>query len=187
MKKILLLLPAFCFFILTLTACGKDDSKAAYPSYIIMSGTDNGFVAASRAYFSVDDKEISKITEKRYEKLLYADKPEYEIVMLGSYTFDVTANESDPGKWDYTEQKYGDDPYDTDSVIKDLKMMGEEFTGNGYVLVNVFDDYRIVEFDLYEGDRITEKHFGLFIKDEMIMLPEGMKLDQLRKIHRLKE
>ena len=72
---------------LCLTSCGKDTTS---PDYLLEGARDNGFVAAYRAYFAIDDNNITKISKKKYENFIYYDKIDnYDPVPKTYYRFEA--------------------------------------------------------------------------------------------------
>ena len=104
-----------------LTSCSANES---YPEYLIEGARDNGFVASYRAYFAIENGSVNKISKTKYDNLIYKDNDDhYKVVPKEYYSFEVNAETNDPSEWEYEAHNSGDDVYDTDVLVEQLKVM----------------------------------------------------------------
>ncbi len=157
--------------------------KRTEPEYLIMAGLDNGFVAAYRAYFSLTGSDMTKISGRKYDKLRLGNK-NYERIEESVFTFDVTAEKLDPDTWIYERNKYIEEIYDEQVLIKDLKDMGILYTGKLYIVVTTFDDYRLIQVDSLDGSSIADSSYAAFKGDERLELGKRTELHSIRAIYR---
>jgi hypothetical protein len=181
MKKIILTV-IFLAGCLGLSACGQ--GKPA--DYLIKAGADNGFTAASRSYFAIDGNNISKISKRIYEKNTLGSQSLYERIHPETYQFDIDAPDTDPENWIYTENEFDSAKYDTAALKSDLKQMGANYSGSIYLLINVFDSYRIIEVHEMNGNVVTKEVYAIFNGTELLDTPQNTDLSSLREFYRLK-
>ena len=201
MKKIVYVLTLASVLCLALASCvsvgsgsGSSSSSGAgassgtgkEPAYLIRAKSDNGFVAAYRAYFAVDGNSVSEISQRRYEDLTLGSGSAYQAITAKTYSFDVSARSSDPLEWQYTQNEYDDKKYDTQLLIWDLKQMKLPYTGTLYVLVKTFDDYRVVLVAEMDGNSVIDESYAMFRDEDRLALPKGAKLYGLSDFYRHK-
>ena len=201
MKKIVYVLTLASVLCLALASCvsvgsgsGSSSSSGAgassgtgkEPAYLIRAKSDNGFVAAYRAYFAVDGNSVSEISQRRYEDLTLGSGSAYQAITARTYSFDVSARSSDPLEWQYTQNEYDDKKYDTQLLIWDLKQMKLPYTGTLYVLVKTFDDYRVVLVAEMDGNSVIDESYAMFRDEDRLALPKGAKLYGLSDFYRHK-
>ena len=170
----------------TSSGASEDKKKAVEPAYLIRAKSDNGFVAAYRAYFAVDGNSVSEISQRRYEDLTLGSGSAYQTITARSYAFDVTTRGSDPLEWQYKQNEYDDKKYDTQLLIWDLKQMKLPYTGTLYVLVKTFDDYRALLVAQMDGNSVLDESYAVFRDEDRLALPKGAKLYGLSDFYRHK-
>ena len=181
MKKIILtvILLAGC---LGFTACGQ--GKPA--DYLIKTGEDSGFTAASRAYFALEGKAVTKTNKRNFEKNTLGSGSLYERIEPVTYQFDIDAPDSDPANWVYNENEYDSAKYDTDVLKNDIKQAGISCTGTIYLLITAFDEYKILEIHEMNGSVAVSENYAVFKGTELLSLPKNADLSSIREIYRLK-
>lgn len=160
---------------------------APKPDYVIEGARDNGFVAAYRAYTALTDESAKKIPGFRFENLVYSNVDvEYEHVNFDFHTYKGKAETTDPDTWEIEHNQYDEEWFDIPSVIESLKKMDLSYTGDVYIIVTEFDDYRIVQVESLGDDNSTilDESFALFRNGSRIELPENVKLDSIRTIYK---
>ncbi|MBQ3800435.1 MAG: hypothetical protein II837_09095 [Treponema sp.] len=203
MKRTVCFIGLVCALCLALASCASSgagasagsgsssgtEAKAAAgkgPEYLIMAKSDNGFVAAYRAYFALDGNSITEISSRKYEDLTLGSDTDYEVIRHRTYAFDVTTRGSDPLEWQYKQNEYDDKKYDTQLLIWDLKQMKLPYTGTLYVLVTSFDDYRVILVANMDGNSVLDESYAMFRDEERLALPKGAKLYGLSSFHKRK-
>ncbi len=160
---------------------------APKPDYLLEGARDNGFVAAYRAYTGISGDKVKKIPGFRFENLVYLNKDvEYDHVSYEFHTYHGKAKTADPDTWEIEQNQYDEEFFDIPSVVESIKQMGLSYTGNVYILVTEFDDYRIVQVESLGDDNSTilDESFALFRNGSRIDLPENVKLDSIRTIYK---
>lgn len=164
----------------------EEKKKAAEPAYLIRAKSDNGFVAAYRAYFALDGSSLREISQRSYEDLTLGSGSAYQAITARTYSFDVSARGNDPLEWQYTQNEYDDKKHDTQLLIWDLKQMKLPYTGTLYVLVKTFDDYRVVLVAQMDGNSVLDESYAMFRDEDRLDLPKGAKLYGLSDFYRHK-
>lgn len=195
MKKMISVLTLACALCLVLASCVSSGSGSGSstgsgagkePAYLIRAKSDNGFVAAYRAYFAVDGNVVSEVSQRRYEDLTLGSGSSYQAITARSYAFDVSARGGDPLEWQYTQNEYDDKKYDVQLLIWDLKQMKLPYTGTLYVLVKTFDDYRALLVAQMDGNSVLDESYAVFRDEDRLALPKGAKLYGLSDFYRHK-
>ena len=164
-----------------LASCSKEQ-----PDYLIKGARDNGFVPAYRAYFTLTDGNIKKVSENKFDSFIHSDKIDHEYLGYGEiHTFDAVAVSADPSEWEYEQNKFDDVIYDTDILIQRLKNMELDYTGDVYIIITEFDDYSIIQADSLNGNTVLNTHFALFKDGEKLDLPKGIDLSSINEIYRM--
>ena len=160
---------------------------APKPEYLIEGARDNGFVPAYRAYTAISGDHAKKIPSFRFDNLVYINKDaEYSHVRFEFHTYEGRAESTDPDTWVLEKNKYDKESFEIPSVIESLKQMDLTYTGDVYILVTEFDDYRIVQAEsLGEYSTILDESFALFKNGEKLRLPDNVRLDSIRTIYKL--
>jgi hypothetical protein len=153
---------------------------------LIRARNDSGFVIAYQAHFAVDGDSIVEISSHRYEDLTLGGDSRYERINARTCAFDVDATGGDPAAWSYTQNVYDTDRYDLQLLIGDLKRMDLPYSGSLYVLVTVFDEYRIVDVAALDGNAVLDESYAMVHGGRQMDLPKGIRLDSLRNFYRHK-
>lgn len=161
-------------------------SRAGKPEYVIKAKRDVGFVSAYQAYFAVDGTIISKITASRFDDLTLGDNSLYAVTATETYAFDVQAKGTNPALWTYEQNEYDAQPYDLKLLRSDLKRMQLSYTGTLYVLITVFDDYRIVQVANLDGNVLIDDSYALFKDDIQLTIPRDSKLCDIWRVYKRK-
>ena len=175
MKRIMMI-SVILAFLVSLTSCGTK-----YYSFVVMAGSDNGFTAASRSYIGIDGTHVSKITKRQYEKLTLGNMP-YASAGQKTYTFDATAPDSDPANWTIVENQYDTDVYDIQALTDDLKAMGVSYTGDVYICLTTFGNYRIIHVANLVNNAVTGETTSMFMDNVMLTIPQGVELYEIREV-----
>ncbi len=161
-------------------------SRAGKPEYVIKAKRDVGFVSAYQAHFAVDGNIISKITASRFDDLTLGDSSLYTVAATDTYSFDVQAKGSNPALWTYEQSEYEAQQYDLKLLRSDLKRMQLSYTGTLYVLITVFDDYRIVQVANLDGNVLIDDSYALFRDDVQLTIPRDSKLCDIWRVYKRK-
>ncbi len=181
--KILKMISVVSTMLVVLTACGVNSSK---PEYLLEGARDNGFIAAYRAYYAINDDTVKKISKRKYEKYVYREKA-YEHQGTTYYSINTTATSKDISAWEFEQNQYDDKTYDKQTLIDQLGAMGIEYEGKMYILVTVFDDYEIYEVkSLGENDMILDSKYAVFHNGNMLTMEGDPDLSSIRSIYRYK-
>ena len=173
-----------------LMSCGDNGTE---PDYLLEGARDNGFVPAYRAYFAIENENISTISKSKYEKYIYHGEDKYDYVPMVHYSFDAFAKTVNPSEWEYEYDS--DSMYDIDTLVTYLSEMktgyfstpsalGEDEVD---ILVTEFDDYTIVEATLLDyQNTVKDSKYAIFHNGNMLTTVEDLDLSSIRSIHRYK-
>ncbi|MBO7403258.1 MAG: hypothetical protein J6U10_09740 [Lachnospiraceae bacterium] len=162
---------------LLLTACGTKNYD-----FVIMAGSDNGFVAASREYIAIDGTNVVKINKRTYEKLTLGNTSVYANASPELFSFDANATTSDPATWTITQNAYSKTEYDVAALADDIKAMGVTYVGDVYIVVTKFGDHRIIEVSNLNGSVVLDTTYAIFAKDVLLNMPKGLDLHGIREV-----
>ena len=187
--KFILLLSLLSITCLCLMACGKDYSDEVYPEYLLEGARDNGFVASYRAYFAIENGNVNKISETKYDNLIYKDSDDhYEIVPEEYYSFEINAKTNNPSDWKYEQNRNNDKMYDTEILKNQLLDMNVSFWGNIYIHITKFDEYILIEVvNMNENNAILDSKYAIFYNNEMLQMENDIDLSSIRKIYKYNE
>ncbi len=171
---------AACVF---MTSCGANESN---PEYLLEGARDNGFIAAYRAYFAIENNRVSEISKTKYEDYIYKDKEDhYKIVPQLYYSFEVNAKTNDPSDWEYEQRKYNDEVYDIEILKKQLLDMGISYEGKIDIQIMEFDEYYLIEVTSMEDDStIIDSKYAIFNNGEKLPMADDIDLSSIRDIHK---
>ena len=137
--------------------------------YYICARSDNGFIAAYRAYFFIKGSRIKKISGFRYEHTVIfgKHKNDYKFFSPGYYVFNIKANSNDPSEWTIKQGEYDKDQYDSDKLIALLKKTEIMLEGYIQLVLYEFDAYQIIYMTRtdQEGHGTVLGEQSLFFKD----------------------
>ncbi len=176
-----------------LTVRGNDGVKA---DYLLKGARDNGFIPAYRAYYSIKDETISKISKFKYDRYIYDDKKEYDYIPTTYYSFDVFAKNMNPSEWEYEQSKYNELIYNIDSLKTYLSEMQTGYWNmpsslrgdKVNIFVTEFDDYTIVEATLVDyQNTIKDSKYAIFHNGNMLAAAKDLDLSSIRSVHRYKQ
>ncbi len=179
--KRLLLVPIFVLICAMFTACG-----GSAPEYLVMEGSDNGFVAARRNYLGITDKTTYKLSSGRFDRLAYGDDPDYESVKYEIYSFELSIPSSSQSSWVCTANEYNPEGYDEKALFADLAALSVTSPSELYVLVTTFGEYRILSVSYMNGNNVLGQSCALFKDSDIVTLPKGMDLYEIRSVYRMK-
>ena len=157
--------------------------------YYICARRDNGFIPAYRAYFFIEGKKIKRVSKIRYEHCVIFGKRahDYKGFSPSHYTFNIKARNNNPSEWKIEQDKYQQERYDTDALVKLLKKA--EITLKGYIqlILHEFDGYQLVHMSQTDqeghGTRLGDQ--SLFFRDgTQIKIGKRIRLDDVRDFRR---
>ena len=176
-KKFVLFSILCAFFILT--ACSKKD-----PQYLIEGAEDNGFVAAYRGYYALDDESLYKISGFKFDKLTLGKTNDYSTIITDIYNFKVDAASDDPLSWNYVESDYNDSQYDVDVLKSEMVLIGIDYDGEISVHIIAFDEYKIFEIDSLNNSSVLDTTYAVLKNGELLDLPQGTDLRSIRSVYK---
>lgn len=197
MKKMASVLTVACALCLALASCvssgsgtstGSNTSSGAgrEPAYLIKAQRDSGFVADYRAFFAIAGDSVTEISASKFENLTLGDESDYERINATTCVFDAYAPAGDPMEWRFKQNEYDTRNYDVQLLVWDLKRMGVTYTGSVYILITMFDNYRVVQAVKMDGSSALAESYAAFRDDDMLTLPKGADLSSLRSFYRHK-
>ncbi len=197
MKKMASVLAVVCALCLALASCvssgsgtstGSNTSSGAGrgPAYLIKAQRDSGFVADYRAFFAIAGDSVTEISASKFENWTLGDESDYERINATTCVFDAYAPVGDPMEWRFKQNEYDTRNYDVQLLVWDLKRMGVTYTGSVYILITMFDNYRVVQAVKMDGSSALAESYAAFRDDDMLTLPKGADLSSLRSFYRHK-
>ncbi len=175
---------AVCLALLSCASVDTSFEPAHSPQYLIRAKSDNGFVIAYQAHFSVDGDAVSEISAREYEKLTLGDGSEYKAINAKTYAFDINAAGNVPSAWQYVQNEYDDETYDVQLLAKELSQMNLNYSGSLYVLVTTFDEYKIIQVSNLDGRAVLDESYAMFRNGRQLQLPKGAKLCSLWRFYK---
>ena len=168
-----------CFL---LTSCGEVKSE---PDYLLEGARDEGLMPSYRAYFAIDNDNITKISKREYEKLLYKKDQEhhYKIVPNKSYSFDVKAGTNKPSEWEFVPSQYNKTTYDEEMLKDQLSAMDVSYVGDVYILITEFEGYHIIEVKNMDEHTVMDSQYAIFHDGEKLSTYENIDLSSIRCIY----
>ena len=172
------------------------DNNSAKPDYLLEGALDNGFVPVYRAYHTIENDNIRRISKSKYEKYIYNGKKEYGYIPTTYYSFDAFAKNINPSEWEYEQSEYDDVIYDINTLKTYLLKMqtgywnvpsalGEDKV---HIIVTEFDDYAIVEANLVDyQNTIKDSKYAIFHNGNMLTAAKDLDLNSIRSIHKYKQ
>ena len=91
------------------------------PKYLLENAGSGGILAFDTTYYAIDDDGVKKISEIRYNNLIFAEDNHYSFVWEKYYNFEVNARSKDPSDWEYEISEFNDGFYDTDILTEQIK------------------------------------------------------------------
>ena len=179
MKRKFQLTGLLCVLCLILVSCSQSE-----PEYVVMGGTDNGFVAASRYYCGIEGDTVIVLSGHRYDKLTLGNSSPYRRIDANTFWFDVSARSSDPATWTYEENKYDRETYDVQTLINELKQMGTLYTGDMNVIVTEFDEYTIIEVESISGMTVQDETYAVFRRGKALQIPDKFEMSSFREVQK---
>lgn len=167
---------------LCLVSCSKNDSR---PEYLLKGAMDNGFVSAYRAYFAIENNEVTEISKTKYENYIYKDNVHYKIVPKSYYLFEVNAETKDPSDWKYEQNNNNDEMYDTKILKNQLVDMDVSYEGKVDIQITEFDEYYLVEVaSMDDANTVTDSKYAIFHNGEKLPMSENIDLSSIRDIYK---
>ena len=201
MKKMASVLTAACALCLALASCvssgsgsntgsgsgsGTSSGAGREPAYLIKAQRDSGFVADYRAFFAIAGDSVTEISASKFENWTLGDGSDYERINAVTCVFDAYAPVGDPMEWRFKQSEYDTRNFDVQLLVWDLKRMGVTYTGSVYILITMFDNYRVVQAVKMDGSSALAESYAAFRDDDMLTLPKGADLSSLRSFYRHK-
>lgn len=177
---------AACLSLLSCVSVGVNFEPAHSPQYLIRAKSDNGFVIAYQAHFAVDGDSVSEISTREYEKLTLGDSSEYKEIRAKTYAFDIKAAGNSPSGWQYVQNEYDDEVYDVQLLAKELSQMNLPYSGSLYVLITIFDEYKIIQVSNLDGNVVLDESYAMFRNGRQLLLPKDASLCSLWRFHKYK-
>lgn len=167
-------------------ASSGNPAKGAEPAYLIKAQRDSGFVADYRAFFAIDGDSVTEISASKFDNWTLGDGSDYERINAVTCVFDAYAPVGDPMEWRFKQSEYDTRNYDVQLLVWDLKRMGLTYTGSVYILITLFDNYRVVQAVQMDGSSALAESYAAFRDDDMLALPKRADLSSLRSFYRRK-
>ena len=183
MRKMLSLLGLLGLLSLVLASCA---STSITPAYLVRAKRDEGLLIAYQAHFAIDEDSITKISSHQYESLTLGDNTQYDVIQPEVFSFDIESAGNDPAEWKYKQNEYDKKSYDINSLVSDLKQMNVSYTGQIYVLITIFDDYKIIEASNLSNNTVLDSRYAIFKSNQMMPTPKNIDLSSLSRFHRRK-
>ena len=176
--SVALVLSALCAAI---SSCSKVDAD-----YLIEGARDNGFVAAYRGYFAIDDGSVFEISGNQFDRSVLGDDSQYKSIGYQLITFEAKAERSDPLTWTYEKNKYVSEEYDVNVLKDQLKQMGVSYTGDVYIITTSFESYTVIEANSLDNNTVMDTTYGLFRDGSKIELPADIEIQDIRTVYKHK-
>lgn len=156
------------------------------PKYLLENAGSGGILAFDTTYYAIDDDGVKKISEKRYNNLIFAEDNHYSFVWEKYYNFEVNARSKDPSDWEYEISEFNDGFYDTDILTEQIKKMELSVDGKIDIQVTKFDDYYIVKVNCLEADGLTiiDSYYAIFHDGERLAMKKNIELNSIRDVRK---
>ena len=177
MRKILGSVSAIVILCMMFVSCSTADT----PPDIVFECSD--FYGENKAYYSVSENTLSKITATRYNDLTGGSDPDYEKVdEISTYLFDVNMKGAEPSEWTYDPAE-GDPEYDIQILISELEGLDITFTGKVFINIYEFDGYKTIRIVSQEN---SDSSSWLLCDEKIVDNPDDLELNLVRGAYRPK-